>query len=82
MYLFGSGFLVSDVKITKYGHVLEGRAIYCSSLLPLVHPYQSLVSKGTILFYFYLYFYHFHFVRKTQNIIMGYNLQNPYVCLA
>ncbi|EXB44352.1 hypothetical protein L484_020164 [Morus notabilis] len=42
----GDVVLLQNVKITKYGHVLEGRAIYCSSLLPLVHPYQSLVSKG------------------------------------
>lgn len=49
--------LLADVKITKYGDVLEGRAIHCSSLLPLIHPYQTLVSKGTFLLCFLSYFF-------------------------
>ncbi|GMN39670.1 hypothetical protein TIFTF001_008902 [Ficus carica] len=46
MAVSGHVVLLQNVKITKYGDVLEGRAIHCSSLLPLIHPYQTLVSKG------------------------------------
>lgn len=27
---------------------MEGRTVHCSSLLPLIHPFQSLLSKGMI----------------------------------
>jgi hypothetical protein len=37
----------SDVKITKFGHAVEARTVEWSSLVSLVHPYGSLLSKGT-----------------------------------
>ncbi|KAG4969948.1 hypothetical protein JHK82_035643 [Glycine max] len=35
-----------DLKIVKYGNVVEARTVQWSSLLCLVHPYQSLLSKA------------------------------------
>ncbi|PON59827.1 hypothetical protein PanWU01x14_157220 [Parasponia andersonii] len=47
MALPGHIILLQNVKITKYGQVLEARTVHCSSLLPLIiHPCQSLVSRG------------------------------------
>ncbi|CAK7347016.1 unnamed protein product [Dovyalis caffra] len=38
--------VVADVKITKFGHAVEARTVECSSLIRLIHPYGSLISKG------------------------------------
>lgn len=37
---------MADFKITKYGDVVEAKTVQWSSLLCLVHPLQSLISKG------------------------------------
>ena len=38
--------LILDVKITNFRDVFEARTVDWSSLHRLVHPYDSLVSKG------------------------------------
>lgn len=45
---------VADFMITKYGGVVEAKTVQWSSLLCLVHPYQSLLSKGLYVMYFVL----------------------------
>ncbi|KAF5740301.1 hypothetical protein HS088_TW11G00368 [Tripterygium wilfordii] len=42
----GDVILLQNVKITKFGDAVEARTENCSSLLPLIHPFESLVSKG------------------------------------
>ncbi|KAK9023579.1 hypothetical protein V6N11_003794 [Hibiscus sabdariffa] len=44
----GDIVLLQNVKITKFRDVFEARTDEWSSLLRLVHPYQSLVSKSAI----------------------------------
>nr|XP_048332458.1 uncharacterized protein LOC107406804 isoform X2 [Ziziphus jujuba var. spinosa] len=47
MVVAGDVVLLQNVKITKFGDIVEGRATHCSSLLSLIHqPFQSLISKG------------------------------------
>ncbi|GMP46964.1 hypothetical protein CsSME_00014923 [Camellia sinensis var. sinensis] len=46
MVFAGDIVLLQNVKITKFGDFVEARTIQCSSLLCLVHPSESLVSKG------------------------------------
>lgn len=40
----------TDVKIVKFGDIVEARTVQWSSLLCLIHPYASLISKGIFLF--------------------------------
>ncbi|KAH1215983.1 hypothetical protein GmHk_13G037009 [Glycine max] len=42
----GDVVLLQNLKIVKYGNVVEARTVQWSSLLCLVHPYQSLLSKA------------------------------------
>ncbi|RYQ90653.1 hypothetical protein Ahy_B09g096688 isoform A [Arachis hypogaea] len=42
----GDLVLLQNMKIAKYGNVVEARTVQWSSLLCLVHPYESLISKG------------------------------------
>ncbi|KAL1341595.1 hypothetical protein HN51_028117 [Arachis hypogaea] len=42
----GDLVLLQNMKIVKYGDVVEARTVQWSSLLCLVHPYESLISKG------------------------------------
>ncbi|KAL1100703.1 hypothetical protein V6Z11_D05G248000 [Gossypium hirsutum] len=44
----GDIVLLRNVKITTFRDVFEARTVDWSSLLRLVHPYQSLVSKSAI----------------------------------
>ncbi|XP_030505115.1 uncharacterized protein LOC115720088 isoform X2 [Cannabis sativa] len=46
MVVPGDIVLLQNVKLTKYGDVVEGRMIHCSTLLPLIHHHNSLASKG------------------------------------
>ncbi|XP_062099198.1 uncharacterized protein LOC133805111 isoform X2 [Humulus lupulus] len=46
MVVPGDIVLLQNVKLAKYGDVVEGRMIHCSSLLPLIHRFNSLASKG------------------------------------
>lgn len=45
--------------ITRYGDVVEAKTVQWSSLLCLVHPIHSLISKGV---YFSLYYVHSYFL--------------------
>ncbi|PIA31146.1 hypothetical protein AQUCO_05200030v1 [Aquilegia coerulea] len=42
----GDVILLQNVKIVKFGDVVEARTVHFSSIIPLVHPYELLVSKG------------------------------------
>ncbi|KRH16570.1 hypothetical protein GLYMA_14G162900v4 [Glycine max] len=42
----GDVVLLQNLKIAKYGNAVEARTVQWSSLLCLVHPYQSLLSKA------------------------------------
>ncbi|MED6217855.1 hypothetical protein PIB30_021496 [Stylosanthes scabra] len=42
----GDLVLLQNVKIAKYGDIVEARTVQWSSLMCLVHPYESLISKG------------------------------------
>ncbi|KAL5558372.1 hypothetical protein UlMin_034583 [Ulmus minor] len=44
--LAGDVVFLQNVKITKFGNFVDARTVQCSSLVSLIHPYQSLVSKG------------------------------------
>ncbi|KAF8404150.1 hypothetical protein HHK36_009030 [Tetracentron sinense] len=46
MVVAGDVILLQNVKIVKFGDVVEGGTVQFSSLLRLVHPYESLISKG------------------------------------
>ncbi|KAI8004377.1 hypothetical protein LOK49_LG08G01641 [Camellia lanceoleosa] len=46
MVFAGDIVLLQNVKITKFRDFVEARTIQCSSLQCLVHPSESLVSKG------------------------------------
>ncbi|KAK7321037.1 hypothetical protein VNO77_31145 [Canavalia gladiata] len=46
MVAAGDVILLQNFKIAKYGDVIEARTVQWSSLLRLVHPYESLVSKA------------------------------------
>lgn len=46
MVVAGDILLLQNVKITKFGHAVEARTVEWSSLVRLVHPYGSLLSKG------------------------------------
>ncbi|XP_027368367.1 uncharacterized protein LOC113874340 [Abrus precatorius] len=46
MVAAGDVVLLQNFKIAKYGDVVEARTLQWSSLLCLVHPYESLVSKA------------------------------------
>ncbi|KAJ6774271.1 hypothetical protein OIU79_017644 [Salix purpurea] len=46
MVVAGDVFLLQNVKITKFGHAVEARTVEWSSVVRLVHPYESLLSKG------------------------------------
>ncbi|KAJ6930583.1 hypothetical protein NC652_014192 [Populus alba x Populus x berolinensis] len=46
MVVAGDILLLQNVKITKFGHAIEARTVEWSSLVRLVHPYGSLLSKG------------------------------------
>ncbi|KAJ6681690.1 hypothetical protein OIU74_020043 [Salix koriyanagi] len=46
MVVAGDVLLLQNVKITKFGHAVEARTVEWSSLVRLVHPYESLLSKG------------------------------------
>ncbi|WCJ44610.1 hypothetical protein M5689_025268 [Euphorbia peplus] len=46
MAVAGDVILLQNVKITKFGRFLEATTVQFSSLLPLIHPYELLVSKG------------------------------------
>ncbi|KAJ1439244.1 hypothetical protein SESBI_02615 [Sesbania bispinosa] len=45
MVTAGDVVLLQNFKIAKYGDVVEARTVQWSSLLCLVHPFQSLISK-------------------------------------
>ncbi|KAI4307299.1 hypothetical protein L6164_030503 [Bauhinia variegata] len=42
----GDIIFLQNVKIAKFGDVVEARTVQWSSLLCLIHPYELLVSKG------------------------------------
>lgn len=42
----GHVFLLQNLKITRYGDTIEGRALHCSSLQCLLHPDDFVASKG------------------------------------
>ncbi|KAF5181848.1 Dis3-like exonuclease [Thalictrum thalictroides] len=42
----GDVILLQNVKIVKFGEIVEASTVHFSSLIPLVHPYELLVSKG------------------------------------
>ncbi|KAL2317775.1 hypothetical protein Fmac_031651 [Flemingia macrophylla] len=44
----GDVVLLQNLKIAKYGGVVEARTVQWSSLLRLVYPYHSLLSKGLL----------------------------------
>ncbi|XP_058097175.1 uncharacterized protein LOC131242504 isoform X1 [Magnolia sinica] len=46
MIFAGDIVLLQNVKIVKFGDVLEAATVQFSSLLPLVHPFELLASKG------------------------------------
>ncbi|KAF9599912.1 hypothetical protein IFM89_001858 [Coptis chinensis] len=46
MIVSGDVILLQNVKIVKFGDVVEAGTVQDSSLVPLVHPYALLVSKG------------------------------------
>ncbi|KAB5557166.1 hypothetical protein DKX38_008075 [Salix brachista] len=46
MVVAGDILLLQNVKITKFGHAVEARTVEWSSVVRLVHPYESLLSKG------------------------------------
>ncbi|GMY06815.1 LOC100273399 isoform [Fagus crenata] len=46
MALAGHVILLQNVKITKFGGFLEATTVQCSSLQCLIHPHESLLSKG------------------------------------
>ncbi|KAI8531297.1 hypothetical protein RHMOL_Rhmol11G0125400 [Rhododendron molle] len=46
MAVAGDIVLLHNVKITRFGDFVEARTNHCSSLQCLVHPCESLVSKG------------------------------------
>lgn len=54
MAVAGDIILLQNVKITRFGDFVEARTIHCSSLQCLVHPCESLGSKGKC--YFSLFF--------------------------
>ncbi|XP_038899122.1 uncharacterized protein LOC120086510 isoform X3 [Benincasa hispida] len=37
---------VSDVKLRKFGDSIEATTVHCSSLVCIIHPYETLVSEG------------------------------------
>ncbi|KAK4572898.1 hypothetical protein RGQ29_031054 [Quercus rubra] len=42
----GDVILLQNVKIAKFGDFVEARTVQCSSLQCLIHPHESLLSKG------------------------------------
>ncbi|XP_050211326.1 uncharacterized protein LOC126661516 [Mercurialis annua] len=42
----GDVVLLQNVKITKFGGIVDGTTVQFSSLQCLIHPYESLLSKG------------------------------------
>ncbi|XP_065846999.1 uncharacterized protein [Euphorbia lathyris] len=46
MAVAGDVILLQNVKITKFGRFVEATTVQFSSLLPLIHPYELLASKG------------------------------------
>ncbi|XP_057973662.1 uncharacterized protein LOC131161719 [Malania oleifera] len=46
MVFAGDVILLQNARITKFHDVVEARTVHCSSLLCLVHPYESLMTKG------------------------------------
>ncbi|BBG95654.1 hypothetical protein Prudu_004258 [Prunus dulcis] len=46
MAVAGDVVLLQNVKITKYGDVVEARTHHYSSLQCLLHPYDSILAKG------------------------------------
>ncbi|XP_031275344.1 uncharacterized protein LOC116133802 [Pistacia vera] len=46
MAVAGDVILLRNVKIIKFGDVVEARTVQYSSLQRLIHPYESLISKG------------------------------------
>ncbi|XP_021283820.1 uncharacterized protein LOC110416234 [Herrania umbratica] len=48
MVVAGDVVLLQNVKITKFRDVFQARTVDWSSLHRLVHPYNSLVSKGAV----------------------------------
>ncbi|KAL6317718.1 hypothetical protein AAG906_030472 [Vitis piasezkii] len=46
MAISGNVILLQNVRITRFGDFVEARTIQCSSLLCLIHPYESIISKG------------------------------------
>ncbi|OAY58240.1 uncharacterized protein LOC110608090 isoform X1 [Manihot esculenta] len=42
----GDVILLQNVKITKFGCVVDARTVQFSSLICLIHPYDLLISKG------------------------------------
>ncbi|GAB2271543.1 hypothetical protein Dimus_006376 [Dionaea muscipula] len=42
----GDIILLQNVKITTFANVIEAKTVQFSSILPLVHPFESLFSKG------------------------------------
>ncbi|XP_007018999.2 PREDICTED: uncharacterized protein LOC18592295 isoform X2 [Theobroma cacao] len=48
MVVAGDVVLLQNVKITKFRDIFQARTVDWSSLHRLVHPYNSLVSKGSV----------------------------------
>ncbi|XP_019459349.1 PREDICTED: uncharacterized protein LOC109359223 [Lupinus angustifolius] len=42
----GDVVLLQNFKIAKYGDIVEARTVQWSSMLCLIHPYESLISRG------------------------------------
>lgn len=46
MFVAGDVILLQNVKIAKFGNIVDAKTVQFSSLIRLIHPYESLVSKG------------------------------------
>ncbi|CAL0317911.1 unnamed protein product [Lupinus luteus] len=55
----GDVVLLQNFKIAKYGDIVEARTVQWSSMLCLIHPYESLISKG-LFFHSYCTISFFH----------------------
>lgn len=59
-YKFLLSLCHSDVKVARFGDLIDARTVSCSSIVPLVHPHGLMVSKGTLLLIFYSYVWSLH----------------------
>ncbi|KAJ4824809.1 hypothetical protein Tsubulata_022149 [Turnera subulata] len=45
-FVAGDVILLQNVKITKFGQVIDARTVQFSSVIRLIHPYESIISRG------------------------------------